>query len=60
MIAANYDRPLVSFDWAIKKLLRNKADHIIVEGFLTSLLGKKIKFSHLNESEANKETFDDK
>ncbi len=60
MIAANYDRPLVSFDWAIKKLLRNKADHVIVEGFLTSLLGKKIKLSHLNESEANKETFDDK
>ncbi len=60
MITANYDRPLVSFDWAIKKLLRNKADHVIVEGFLTSLLGKKIKLSHLNESEANKETFDDK
>ncbi len=60
MTTANYDRPLVSFDWAIKKLLRNKADHVIVEGFLTSLLGKKIKLSHLNESEANKETFDDK
>ncbi|MCQ2974188.1 MAG: Rpn family recombination-promoting nuclease/putative transposase [Bacteroidales bacterium] len=55
-----YDRPLVSFDWAIKKLLRNKADHVIVEGFLTSLLGNKIKISALNESEANKETFDDK
>ena len=56
----DYNRPLVSFDWAIKKLLRNKADHVIVEGFLTSLLGKKLTISKLNESEANKETFDDK
>ncbi len=60
MYTTDYERPLVSFDWAIKKLLRNKADHVIVEGFLTSLLGKKVKLSHLNESEANKETFDDK
>ena len=29
---------LVSFDWAIKRLLRNKADYCIVEGLLTVLL----------------------
>jgi hypothetical protein len=37
------ERTLVSFDWAIKYLLKNKADYVILEGFLTTLLGKKIK-----------------
>jgi hypothetical protein len=27
------ERELVSFDWAIKKLLRNKANFEILEGF---------------------------
>ncbi|MDR3000731.1 MAG: hypothetical protein LBU89_05650 [Fibromonadaceae bacterium] len=27
------ERTLVSFDWAIKNLLRNKADYVILEGF---------------------------
>lgn len=29
---------LVRFDWAIKRLLRNKADYGIVEGLLTVLI----------------------
>lgn len=33
------ERTLVSFDWAIKYLLKNKADYVILEGFLTTLLG---------------------
>jgi len=34
------ERTLVSFDWAIKNLLRSKADYVILEGFLTTLLGR--------------------
>lgn len=51
---------LVRFDWAIKRLLRNKADYCIVEGLLTVLLGREIKINCLLESEGNKETADDK
>lgn len=51
---------LVSFDWAIKRLLRNKADYCIVEGLLTVLLGKQIRINSLLESEGNKETEEDK
>lgn len=51
---------LVRFDWAIKRLLRNKADYCIVEGLLTALLGKKILIKSLLESEGNKEAENDK
>jgi len=54
------ERTLVSFDWAIKYLLKNKADYIILEGFLTTLLGKKIKIKNLIDSESNKKQPDDK
>jgi hypothetical protein len=30
--------PLVRFDWAIKNILRNKANFDILEGFLSALL----------------------
>lgn len=32
----------VRFDWAMKRLLRNKADYVVLEGLITTLLGKKI------------------
>lgn len=51
---------LVRFDWAIKRLLRNKADYVVVEGLLTSLMGREIKIKSLLESEGNKETANDK
>ena len=54
------ERTLVSFDWAIKYLLRNKADYVILEGFLTTLLGKKINIQSLAESESNKVSEGDK
>ena len=31
-------KQLIRFDWAIKKLLRNKANFGILEGFLSELL----------------------
>jgi predicted transposase/invertase (TIGR01784 family) len=53
-------RKLISFDWALKKLLRSKADFVIVEGFLSELLNEDIKILEVLESESNKERFDDK
>lgn len=51
---------LIRFDWAIKRLLRNKAVHVVVEGLLTVLMGKPIKIKNLLESEGNKESADSK
>lgn len=54
------EKQLVRFDWAIKRLLRNKADHSVLEGFLTSLLGEKITIIRYLESEGNKTQADEK
>jgi predicted transposase/invertase (TIGR01784 family) len=53
-------KQLIRFDWAIKKLLRNKANFDILEGFLSELLGESIKIKQILDSESNKETEDDK
>jgi predicted transposase/invertase (TIGR01784 family) len=53
-------RTLVSFDWAAKKLLRNKANFDILEGFLTTLLKQEIKVISILESETNREDESDK
>ncbi len=54
------ERRLVSFDWVMKQLLRNKADFVIFEGFLSELLHDDIKIKHLLESESNRESKNDK
>ena len=48
------ERQLVSFDWALKKLLRSKANFFILEGFLSELLHENIKIQEILESESNK------
>ena len=50
----------VRFDWAMKRLLRDKANFGVLEGFLTTLLNKQIKIQKLLESESNQEDEDDK
>ncbi len=50
----------IRFDWAIKKMLRSKANFGILEGFLSELLKEDVKIQEILESEGNKETFDDK
>jgi predicted transposase/invertase (TIGR01784 family) len=50
----------IRFDWAIKRLLRNKANFGILEGFLSELLGDDIKIDSILESESNKQTADNK
>jgi predicted transposase/invertase (TIGR01784 family) len=53
-------KKLVRFDWAMKKMLRHKANFDILEGFLSELLGDEIKIKQILDSESNKETEDDK
>jgi len=45
---------LIRFDWAVKRLLRNKANFGILEGFLSELLNEDIKIDSILESESNK------
>jgi predicted transposase/invertase (TIGR01784 family) len=49
-------RKLISFDWAIKKILRSKANFAILEGFLSELLFTDITILEVLESESNQET----
>ncbi|MFH1562578.1 MAG: Rpn family recombination-promoting nuclease/putative transposase [Nitrospirota bacterium] len=51
---------LIRFDWAVKKLLRGKANFDVLEGFLSELLKEDIKIKNILESEGNKETAEDK
>lgn len=50
----------IRFDWAAKRLLRNKANFGVLEGFLTVLLNENIKIVEILESESNQESIDDK
>ncbi|NDV59070.1 Rpn family recombination-promoting nuclease/putative transposase [Bacteroides sp. 519] len=54
------DSRFVRFDWAAKRLLRNKTNFVVLEGLLTVLLGESIRIDHILESEGNQEEFDDK
>lgn len=49
------NRNLIRFDWAIKRLLRNKADFSVLEGFLTELLKDEVSIEHILESESNQQ-----
>ncbi|MDR1102408.1 MAG: Rpn family recombination-promoting nuclease/putative transposase [Tannerella sp.] len=51
---------LIRFDWAMKRLLRNKANFAVLEGFLTVLLGENVTIRNIGESDANKTDPDDK
>ena len=44
---------LIRFDWAIKYLLRDKANFDILEGFLSAVLKRKVSVLELLESESN-------
>ncbi|MDR0828649.1 MAG: Rpn family recombination-promoting nuclease/putative transposase, partial [Prevotellaceae bacterium] len=56
MAQSNYIR----FDWAIKRLLRQKSNFVVLEGFLSCLLNDQIKIDKILESEGNKNRFEDK
>jgi predicted transposase/invertase (TIGR01784 family) len=51
---------LIRFDWAIKRLLRNKANFTVLEGFLSELFRTDLKINKILESESNQNSSDDK
>jgi len=53
-------RKLISFDWAIKRILRSKANFDILEGFLSELLFEDMQIIEILESESNQEQNSDK
>jgi len=53
-------KTLLRFDWAIKRLLRNKANFTVLEGFLSVLLNEEVKIVYIKESDGNQEHADDK
>ena len=50
----------IRFDWAAKRMLRDKANFGVLEGLVTVLLGEPIHIIELLESEGNQEAADDK
>jgi len=54
------NRNLIRFDWAIKRLLRNKADFTVLEGFLSELLKEDVEILNVLESESNQQLDSDK
>jgi predicted transposase/invertase (TIGR01784 family) len=50
----------IRFDWAMKRLLRNKANYVILEGFLSVLLNDTIFIKEIIETEGNKDSANDK
>ena len=50
----------IRFDWAIKRLLRQKANFDVLDGFLTVFLNQKVKVIEILESESNQQDATDK
>ena len=53
-------RSMISFDWAMKRLLRQKANYEVLEGFLSELLRRKVVIKSIGESSSNKTKKNDK
>jgi predicted transposase/invertase (TIGR01784 family) len=51
---------LIRFDWALKRLLRHKANFVVLEGFLSVLLKEQITIERIGDSESNKTSVEDK
>jgi predicted transposase/invertase (TIGR01784 family) len=54
------ERVLISFDYALKRMLRNKVNYDVLEGFLSELLMRDVKVIKIGESESNKQHAKDK
>ena len=55
-----YNNKYIRFDWAVKRMLRDKANFVVLEGLITVLLREKIIITEILESEGNQEREDDK
>lgn len=56
---ASYER-YIRFDWAAKRILRDKANFSVLEGFITVLLNEDVKIQEILESEGNQDQEDSK
>ena len=54
------DNRFIRLDWAMKRILRDKANFEVLEGFLSELLRQDIHIDDLIESEGNQRYQDDK
>ena len=50
----------IRFDWAAKRMLRDKANFDVLEGLMTVLIGEKVTIDEILESEGNQESETDK
>lgn len=50
----------IRFDWAVKRMQRDKANFAVLEGLVTVLLNKHITIIELLESEGNQDKSDTK
>lgn len=50
----------IRFDWAAKRMLRDKANFDVLEGLMTVLLNEKVTIEEILESEGNQESELDK
>ncbi len=55
-----HDPQYIRFDWAAKRILCDKANFGVLEGFISVLLGSPIKIVDILESEGNQEEQDSK
>ena len=51
---------LIRFDWAMKCLLRDKSNYVVLEGFLSTLLEEDVRICKFLESESNQADASDK
>ena len=56
----NENNRYIRFDWAAKRMLRDKANFGVLEGLVTVLLNEPIHIEEILESEANQEYAEDK
>lgn len=54
------DSNYIRFDWAIKRILRDKANFDVLEGLMTVLIGQPITITEILESESNQDSREDK
>jgi len=54
------DSNYIRFDWAIKHILRDKANFDVLEGLMTVLIGQPITITEILESESNQDSREDK
>ena len=54
------DNRYIRFDWAAKRMLRDKANFDVLEGLMTVLIGEQVRIVEILESEGNQNAPDDK